>query len=287
MSTSRASRSSSACADAELPEGVDAELGPLATPIGEIYRYTLDGRGARSDDAAHAAGLGGAARAAAGRRASPTSSATAAWSSEIHVAARSPRGWRRSALTLEDLEKALRKASANASRRRRRARRRAVRDPQRRASSRRSRTSARTRVATRDGTPVRVADVASVSEGWAPRQGVVSRGDEPRRRRGHRAHAPRREPVGGARALARRDRRSSTSTLPARSGTVEIEPFYDRTELVDTTLETVGHNLLEGASLVMLVLFVFLLDLRAALIVGDAHPAVAAVGVHLPALARA
>ena len=28
---------------AELPEGVVAELGPLATPIGEVYRYTLEG----------------------------------------------------------------------------------------------------------------------------------------------------------------------------------------------------------------------------------------------------
>src|SRR6185436_1459521 len=32
-------------ADAELPEGVKPGLGPLATPIGEVYRYTLDGKG--------------------------------------------------------------------------------------------------------------------------------------------------------------------------------------------------------------------------------------------------
>src|SRR5215813_9179927 len=32
--------------DAELPEGVTPELGPMATPIGEVYRYTLTGRGA-------------------------------------------------------------------------------------------------------------------------------------------------------------------------------------------------------------------------------------------------
>ena len=53
-------------------------------------------------------------------------------------------------------------------------------------------------------------------------------------------------------------------------------PFYDRTDLVDTTLRTVGRNLLEGALLVTLVLFVFLLDLRAALIVAVADPALAA-----------
>ena len=35
---------------------------------------------------------------------------------------------------------------------------------------------AATRVATHDGTPVLVRDVATIREGWAPRQGVVSRG---------------------------------------------------------------------------------------------------------------
>src|SRR5512143_1256939 len=32
--------------DANLPQGVEPDLGPLATPIGEVYRYTLEGRGA-------------------------------------------------------------------------------------------------------------------------------------------------------------------------------------------------------------------------------------------------
>src|SRR5262249_9128542 len=53
---------------------------------------------------------------------------------------------------------------------------------------------------------------------------------------------------------------------------VVIDPFYDRTDLVGTTLHTVGHNLLEGGLLVTLVLFAFLLDLRAALIVAVLIP---------------
>jgi cobalt-zinc-cadmium resistance protein CzcA len=53
---------------------------------------------------------------------------------------------------------------------------------------------------------------------------------------------------------------------------VQVVPFYDRTDLVDTTLHTVGHNLLEGGLLVTLVLFAFLLDLRAALIVSALIP---------------
>src|SRR3954467_7747610 len=32
--------------DANLPQGVSPDLGPLATPIGEVYRYTLEGPGA-------------------------------------------------------------------------------------------------------------------------------------------------------------------------------------------------------------------------------------------------
>jgi cobalt-zinc-cadmium resistance protein CzcA len=52
----------------------------------------------------------------------------------------------------------------------------------------------------------------------------------------------------------------------AADGTL-VTPFYDRSELVSITLESVGHNLLEGALLVTFVLFIFLLDLRAALVV--------------------
>ena len=50
-------------------------------------------------------------------------------------------------------------------------------------------------------------------------------------------------------------------------GGIRIQPFYDRTDLVDTTLDTVFHNLAEGAALVMIVLFIFLLSLRASLVV--------------------
>jgi len=53
---------------------------------------------------------------------------------------------------------------------------------------------------------------------------------------------------------------------------VRVAPFYDRTELVGTTLTTVGHNLLEGGLLVTCVLFVFLLDLRAAMVVAVLIP---------------
>ncbi len=53
---------------------------------------------------------------------------------------------------------------------------------------------------------------------------------------------------------------------------VEVTTVYDRTELVDHVLRTVEINLLEGALLVVAVLFAFLGNLRAGLIVASAIP---------------
>src|SRR5204863_1308375 len=58
-------------------------------------------------------------------------------------------------------------------------------------------------------------------------------------------------------------------TLPAN---VKVEPVYDRTELVDQVIDTVRNNLFEGGLLVVAVLFLFLGNLRAGLIVASAIP---------------
>ena len=58
-------------------------------------------------------------------------------------------------------------------------------------------------------------------------------------------------------------------TLPAG---ITAEPVYERTDLVDLVLRTVRNNLLEGALLVVAVLFAFLGNLRAGLIVASAIP---------------
>jgi cobalt-zinc-cadmium resistance protein CzcA len=58
-------------------------------------------------------------------------------------------------------------------------------------------------------------------------------------------------------------------TLPA---DVELTPAYDRTRLVDQVLDTVKKNLFEGGLLVIAVLFLFLGNLRAGLIVASAIP---------------
>ena len=53
---------------------------------------------------------------------------------------------------------------------------------------------------------------------------------------------------------------------------VHIRPYYDRSELVERTIGTVTGNLIKGSALVVAVLFLFLLQLRAGLIVSAAIP---------------
>ena len=70
---------------------------------------------------------------------------------------------------------------------------------------------------------------------------------------------------------------------------MRIEPFYDRTTLVDHTLATVHHNLLFGALLVISVVWLFLRSLKSSLIVASVIPLAlltAFIGltlIHLPA----
>lgn len=53
---------------------------------------------------------------------------------------------------------------------------------------------------------------------------------------------------------------------------VKIEPFIDRTELVDETVRTVGKNLIEGMIFVSVVVFIFLFNWRTTLIVASVIP---------------
>jgi len=252
--------------EVDLPPEITPDLGPLATPIGEIYRYTLRGAGddpmrlrtlqdwvvrprlLREQGVADVVNYGGLVR-------------------EIHVQP-SPAKLAAFGLTLEDLEIAVKKASQNASGGvlERGAEQLVIRSQ---GLFRSLDDIGTVHVTTHDGTPVFVHDVAAITDGWAPRQGVVSRSDQL-------------DTVEGI-VLMRRSENPSVVLQNVRAAIEELNqrilpdgivvaPFYDRTDLVDTTLHTVGRNLLEGALLVTLVLFVFLLDLRAALIVATLIP---------------
>ena len=123
-------------------------------------------------------------------------------------------------------------------------------------------------VAARNGVPVLVDDVARVVEGHQIRRGAVTAEGE-----GEAVLGLGFMLVGeNSRELTRRlaSRLAEVrSSLPAE---VEVETVYSRTDLVDRVLRTVRNNLLEGALLVVAVLFVFLGNLRAGLVVAAAIP---------------
>ncbi|MFI5348742.1 MAG: efflux RND transporter permease subunit [Elusimicrobiota bacterium] len=111
-------------------------------------------------------------------------------------------------------------------------------------------------------TPVRVQDVADAGVGYAPRLGVVGKDDD-------------NDVVEGI--VLMRKGGDTEKTLAAVKAKVDelnkilpngarIEPYYDRSALVRTTVRTVMENLSVGVVLVFLVLLFFLTDFRAALI---------------------
>jgi cobalt-zinc-cadmium resistance protein CzcA len=123
-------------------------------------------------------------------------------------------------------------------------------------------------ITARDGVPIRVRDVADVQIGHEIRRGAVTADGkgEAVMGLGFMLMGENSHEVTSAMQARLQDIRS---TLPAG---VAIQTMYDRTELVDQVLETVRRNLFEGGLLVIAVLFVFLGDLRAGLIVALAIP---------------
>jgi cobalt-zinc-cadmium resistance protein CzcA len=249
-----------------LPPGVQPGLGPLYTPIGEVYRYTLAGPRAdpmtlrtlqdwtvrpqllRVPGVAEVVSYGGLEQ-------------------EIHV---EPDPARMAALGvgLQDIFNALKKASDNATGG---------------YIERGSETFVirsigvfgttadieQVRVIMHDQVPVTVKDVATVRVGYSPRQGVVTRGASEDAVEGIVLMRRGENPSVVLAALRERVRDINARLLPPG---VAVDPFYDRTDLVNTTLSTVFRNLAEGATLVILVLFAFMLSVRASLIVATVIP---------------
>ena len=116
-------------------------------------------------------------------------------------------------------------------------------------------------LANKNGYPIRVADVAQVSIGHDLRTGAATYNGE--------------ETVLGiammmmgenSRAVAQAIDEKVQSIQQSLPQGVVIETVYDRTHLVDRAIQTVQKNLIEGAILVIIILFVFFGNLRAALI---------------------
>ncbi|MBK9580848.1 MAG: efflux RND transporter permease subunit [Saprospiraceae bacterium] len=118
------------------------------------------------------------------------------------------------------------------------------------------------------GTPLYIRDVGEVVEGHATRYGAVTYNDQGE--------------VAGAIVMMLKGANSSQvikdvkerienirKTLPEG---VEIEPFLDRTKMVNNAITTVETNLLEGALIVVFVLVLFLGNFRAGLLVASVIP---------------
>jgi cobalt-zinc-cadmium resistance protein CzcA len=123
-------------------------------------------------------------------------------------------------------------------------------------------------VATRGGTPIFVRDLATVVIGATPREGAVTRDGKG-------------EALSGTVILLKganshRIVQQVTERLeeirPLLPPSVRIRPFYNQGEVVERTTRTVFVNLVEGALLVTLILFLFLRNVRASLITASVIP---------------
>ncbi len=254
----------------DLPPGVEPELAPPATATGEIFRYRLDAPGMKPSELraiqdwtvlrqlkqvpgiADVVSLGGPIR-----------------QYEVNPDLAKLRDYK---ITIGQLYGALQRANANAGGG-------SVAQGRQQFLIRsigRLRSSAdigEVVIAENNGTPLRVRDVAQVVESRVPAQGIVGYTD---------ADSDQDDVVSGI-VLLRKDENPSLvlDALKAKVDKlnggglpvgVQLIPYYDRSWLIGKTLKTVYSNLLEGAALVMLVLYIFLADLRAAGIVATVIP---------------
>lgn len=265
----------------DLPPGADADLGPLASPVGEILRYrlvncaTTPAKECRDEDRSTApvplSELKDLEEWVVERDLLATPGVADVISfggttKQFQVLLDPPALAARN-LTLEDVEKALADANGNAGG----------------GVVAFGRTSLNVRgiglltpdkigdvpIAVRDGTAVRVRHVAKVQVGHKERLGRVS------------VQADR--DVVAATVLLRKGEQAETvlAALHTRIDDVnarvlprgvKLAPYYDRTELMEHTTKTVLHNMLEGIALITVILFLFLGNTRAALVVAVTIP---------------
>lgn len=123
-------------------------------------------------------------------------------------------------------------------------------------------------VKTTNGTPIKVGEIAKVQEGHATRFGAVTRNGEG-------------EVVAGIAIMLKGENFQEVSkSVKARIAQIQkslpegvvIEPFIDRTNLVDRVEGTIAGNLIEGGLIVIFVLVIFLGNWRAGLVVASVIP---------------
>jgi cobalt-zinc-cadmium resistance protein CzcA len=252
--------------DAELPPGVQASLGPNDTPVGQIYQYTLESDHHTPTElrgwqewvvSKHLMRVAGVADVVS----------FGGFLKEYHVLA-DPGRLRNFGLSLKDLIEAVSQSNGSTSGGYLR-HGEAEFVVRARGYLRTPKDIESTVIRANKGTPILVRDVARVVESFTPPRGAVARGDELDSVEGtillRRGENPKDVLLGVHEAIARINK----DVLPKG---MYISPFYDRTRLVDTTLHTVGHNMIEGALLVSLVLWLFLRAVSGSLAVAVTMP---------------
>ncbi|HVR50538.1 MAG TPA: efflux RND transporter permease subunit, partial [Pseudorhodoferax sp.] len=249
----------------DLPDGVQPELAPLSTAVGEVYRYAIEAPGMSDTEVrtiqdwtvrpflrmtpgvADVVSFGGAIK-------------------EYQIEA-DPLALRKYQITLDQLSDAVTKGngSAGGGLLRHGDESLVVRSSGLYTNLADIRSVV---IAARQGRPITVGDVAEVREGERPRFGFVA--------------ADRRDSIvegivsmtkGGDPSKINAELKRRIDELQERlPAGVKIEPIYDRTQLVHHTVATVAENLAIGALLVIAVLVVFLSSWHAALVVATVIP---------------
>ncbi|MDP4175088.1 MAG: CusA/CzcA family heavy metal efflux RND transporter [Bacteroidota bacterium] len=258
--------------DVDLPDGVQPQLGPLSTPVGEIYRYVLDAPEAVSSmelrttqdwvivpkllqvpGVADVVTFGGLVR-------------------QFHIIV-NPQKLQDYGLTVSQLMDIIKANNINTGGNilERGAQSLAIRGI---GAVTNKKEIENIVLMSRKGVPVLLKDVAAVDIGAMPPSGILgysipaSNIDHAKAVQGlilmRRGENPN-EVLEGIQETIRK----INSSLPSN---IKINVLYDRRELVDNTLHTVSHTLLEGIIIVMFVIFFFLGNIRAALVTAVTIP---------------
>ncbi|WP_095189657.1 CusA/CzcA family heavy metal efflux RND transporter [Pseudomonas sp. Irchel 3E19] len=257
----------------QLPEGAEAVMGPISTGLGEIFLWTVEAQeGALKDD---------------GSAYTPTDlrviqdwiikpqlrnvpgvaeiNTIGGFAKEYQIAP-DPKRLAAYKLTLTDLVTALERNNANvgAGYIERSGEQLLIRAPGQVASTE---DIANIVMANVDGTPIRIKNVATVQIGRELRSGAATENG-------------REVVLGTVFMLIGENSRTVSQAVASKleqinkslpNGVIAV-PVYDRTHLVDKAIATVKKNLIEGAILVIAILFLFLGNIRAALITAMVIP---------------
>ena len=252
---------------ADLPDEVTLTLGPVSTAMGEIYQYVLvadpDGPDTKSLKTLHDFTIAPQLRTVRGVA---EVNSWGGFVEQYHVIVE-PSRIAEAGLTLSDIEDALASSNQNfgGTYTESRGERFVIRGIGRIESLDDLRS---VQVATRAGVPLLLGDLARVESGSLPRQGAVTYNGTGEvvsgmviMRKGENALAVIRSIEARVEEIER--------TLPQG---VRLVPFYEQSDLVDQTTHTIQKNLLLGAVLVIALLWVFLRNVAASLIVAVVIP---------------